>query len=413
MADSKKLKDMYDVIVVGGGPAGSTCATYCAMQGKKVLLVDRAVFPRDKTCGDATSGKSLEIMKELGIKDTIKWVEHAKINGVTFSSPKGTVINIESNRKEKDEPAGIVCRREIFDNLIFQNTKKYCAVVEGFFVNDVIKENGFVTGVVGTDMKTKNKYIFKSKIVVGADGSYSVVANSVGQTNKDTKHQVAAVRAYYDNVEGMIDQIELHFVEGIIPGYFWIFPLPDKKANVGIGMVVKDMKEKKINLTKSMMDIIEKHPVFKDRFKDAKMQGKVKSWFLPLGSARIKTYGNGFLLVGDAASLIDPFSGKGIDNSMISGKIAAGVNKEAFEKNDFSDETLKTYQKLLFDELGPSLDTSYNLQKWGRKKWLVNFIIDKAKKKPELKQAISDAISDGSKQGQFTSPLFYFRMILT
>ena len=99
MPYSKKLKESYDVIVVGGGPAGSSCASYLGKQGKDVLLLDRAVFPRDKTCGDASSGKSIQIMKELGIKDGVNAVEHARMHGITFSSPKGEVINLETGDK--------------------------------------------------------------------------------------------------------------------------------------------------------------------------------------------------------------------------------------------------------------------------------------------------------------------------
>lgn len=406
------IKSHYDVIVVGGGPSGSSAATFLGMAGKDVLLLDRAKFPREKTCGDGISGKSVHVLQELGITEGIKNVEHLDMYGVTFSSPKGVVVQIPAAKEKEKTPPGYVCRREVFDDLLFQNAKNQATVIEQFNVDELIMENGAMTGVNGTNMATKEKMTFKAKIVVIANGAGSVFTEKLGLKNNKPEHQVSALRAYYEGVEGVTDQIELHFVKEALPGYFWIFPLPDKKANVGIGMLVPDIQKNKINMEKVMYDIIEKHPMFAARFKNAKKITEVKRWHLPLGSWRpSKAYGNGFVLVGDCASLIDPFTGEGIGNALISGKIASKIIVEAFEKNDFSETVLSKYHTELYDEVGDELKTSYNLQRLGTNTWVLNMIIDKASRSSYVRDAISSTLLNPEAQKKFTDHVFILRCL--
>ena len=236
------MAEEYDVIVLGGGPSGSSTAAFLSQAGKKVLLLDRAKFPRDKICGDGISGRSVSVLKELGVLENFKDVEHMEMHGITFSSPNGTVVPISSRKEGMTELPGFICRREVFDNVIFQFAKNLCAkTIEGFLATDLIMDGSRVAGVKGNfngkDME------FRAKMFVGADGVAGITARKLDAVNTDENHQCAAVRCYYEGVEGMEDRIELHFIKGVLPGYFWIFPLPDKKANVGIGMLVKDRFE--------------------------------------------------------------------------------------------------------------------------------------------------------------------------
>ncbi len=402
----------FDVIVVGGGPAGSSCTAFLAKAGKKVLLLDRATFPRDKTCGDGISGRSVGVLNELGLLSEIAKVEHLDMYGVTFSNPKGKVVPIGAPRNENSPPPGFVCRREVLDNVLFQNAKKLAAkTIEGFFVTEVILEGDKVVGVKG---KLKDKEMeFRSKVVVGSDGAGSILAKKLGPTNQDEAHQCAGIRCYYEGVEGMIDQIELHFIDGVLPGYFWIFPLPNKRANVGIGMLVSDMKKKKVNLQKLMFETIEKNPTFKERFKNAKRLNEVKSWILPLASKvpSLKIYGNGYVLCGDAASLIDPFTGEGIGNALTSGKHAAKAIVAAFEKNDFSAQTLSEYQKSLWEKIGEEVQTNYKMQNLVNYPFMINLVVDKASRSKDIKAAISNALINPDGKKTVVGPMFILKAL--
>ena len=134
---------------------------------------------------------------------------------------------------------------------------------------------------------------------------------------------------------------------------------------------------------------------------------------MPLGSTHRKNHGNGWVLIGDAASLIDPFSGEGVGNAMTSGKIAAKHIARALKENDISEANLSLYDKELWETIGPELRTSYNLQKLGRSKLLLNIVIDKAATKPKVREAISGMLANEEAKTQLISPLGLIKLMLS
>jgi geranylgeranyl reductase family protein len=401
-----KLKKAYDVIIVGAGPAGSTTAAFLGKRGHEVLLIDKAKFPRDKTCGDAISG-SLRTQESLGLTPIIKEHPHAEIRRAFFSSPNGNTLAIEF------KGVGYCCRRYIYDNLIFQKGKEQASVIEEFMVTGLLTEDGYVCGVRGKD-KNGKEHSIKAKVVVGADGAHSVVARDTGCLDLDPEHTITAVRCYYKNVKDVDNAIELHFVNEIIPGYFWIFPLEKNCANVGIGMVIKEYQKKKWKMTDKMFEIIAHNPLFKERFKEAQLDEKtVKAWTLPVGSKRRKSHGNGFVLVGDAAGLIDPFTGEGISNSMKSGELAAEWIDKALTAGDVSGTFLRQYADAVWDALGDRLRTSHKLQKLGRNKSLVNLVVNKASKSRQIQDALREIMDNSEQRGKLANPLFYLKLLLS
>jgi len=396
--------EQYDVIVIGGGPSGSSCTAFLAKAGKNVLLLDRAKFPRDKTCGDGISGSSVGVLKELGLLDNVKSIEHADMYGVTFSSPNGTTVPIAAKRAD-GFPPGFVCRREVFDNFLFQNAKSLCAkTMEGFFAEDFIRNGDAIVGVKGNYEGKPME--FQAKVVVCADGAAGMTARKLGVNNQAEDHQFAGIRAYYDNVEGMADRIEIHFIKEALPGYFWIFPLPGKRANVGLAMLVSDVKKKKANLSSILNDTIAKNPVFKDRFANSKRISDLKSWLLPVNTKKPKAAGNGYVLVGDTASLIDPFMGEGIGNALTSGKLAAKTILAAFKENDFSEKSLSRYDADLNAAIARQVKMNYRLQRMATSAFLTDFLIGRAKKSKYVRDAITDSLLDTEDYKKLTDPLF-------
>jgi len=403
----------YDVIIAGGGPGGSTAAAFLGQAGLSVLLLEKAQYPRDKTCGDAISGKSMGILRKLGLVEQVRNAPNAVIEGVIFSAPNGKTVTIPFPARPDRSAPGFCCRRLVYDNILFQNAKKHATVLEKHAVNDVIVENGFVVGVKVTDLATNQPKEFRARMVVGADGSQSIVAAKMGRQDTPEKHHCTALRVYYKNVKDLTPNIELHFVDSILPGYFWIFPLENGTANVGIGMVTSDMKKNKVNLRQVTLDTIASHPMFQKRFEGAEAMGPIQGWTLPFGSHHRKTYGNGFLLVGDAASLIDPFTGEGIGNAMTSGYIASQVITEALKTGDVSEAALKVYDQKLWAEIGPELKTSYQLQKVGRITPLLNFVVGKAASSQKVRDTISGMLGNEEAKKEFTGPLFYLKLLLS
>ena len=405
------MPDVYDAIVVGAGPSGSSCAAFLAGKGRSVLLLDKAKFPRDKTCGDGISGKSVRLLRELGVIGELERRPHSQIKGVIFSSPSGQILDVPLPKDA--QISGYCCRREVFDNLLFETAKARGATTrERFQVSDVIMDGGKAVGVRGLDLEGRKEMEFRGRVIVGADGATSLVAKKLSENSIDPRHHVVAIRAYYKGVKGLRDSIELHFIESILPGYFWIFPLEDGLANVGIGILTSEMQKRRINLEQSMYDAIRNVPMFRERFAEAERVSPVKGWNLPLGSHHRRAHGDGFVLVGDAASLVDPFTGEGIGNALLSGKHAAEVIDEALAREDTSAGALSEYERRLWGEIENELRTSYNLQKLGMHKFILNFVIDAAASDPAVRDVIAHTLVSEEAKKDLLSPFFYLKTVV-
>jgi geranylgeranyl reductase family protein len=403
--------------VVGGGPAGTTCALYAGRAGLDVLLVDRARFPRDKICGDVIPRKGVECLRELGLLDRLERAPHVRAGGVVFSAPDGSVaaVPFAPARAAPDAaPRGYVCyvcRRQVFDDILFQAARERVETRERFRVEDLLVEDGRVRGVAGRDAKGRRVEI-AAGVVAGADGYGSIVARRLGLYAHDPDHWAVATRAYYRGVEGMSDAIEIHFVEDILPGYFWIFPLEDGLVNAGLGMLHRELKQRGIGLRRAHVDAT-RAEFFRDRFAGAELIGEIAGWNLPLGSKQRPVHGDGFLLLGDAAGLVNPFSGEGIGNAMWSGRIAAEAVAAARRETGATAGAPQAYADRLWAELGPSLRLGHSLQRLGRCRPLLNLVIGRAAKNPEVREWIAQMMAGAVSKRSLRSPLTYLRLLFS
>ena len=404
---------MYDLIIVGAGPAGTSAALYGNRLGLQTLLLDKSKFPRDKTCGDALSGKSVKILNDLNLVEGVNKLDGSIIKRIIFANPKHSECELLLDKSlNKDHIShGYVIPRITFDNYMLEQAKKVSDVEEGFFVKDLLFDDKRVVGVSGkTDNGDRKEY--RANIVLGADGPNSIVSKKAGLYQMGMDHTAVGIRCYYENVKDLTDQIELHYVEEINPGYFWIFPAGKNRANIGVGLLKSIVKKESRKLSEIMTKIIESDH-FKDRFSDAVPIEKPTGWNLPLGSIKRKNHGEGFLLLGDAAGLVDPFTGEGIGNAMVSGLIAAETAAQAKEKNDFSKKYLKKYDKKLWDHLGSELNTSAKLLKLARSKFLLNFVIDRAARSEKVRNIISGMLANEIPKTELSNPLFYLKILFS
>lgn len=402
----------YDLIIVGAGPAGSSAAYFNSQKGKRVLLIDKNQFPRDKICGDGVTGKSLGILDEMGLSKEVAGIKQISSNGVLICSPNKNDLRIDIQSPE-DPFSAFSIDRYIFDEMLFNKAKNSVISNNGSVIHekvvDLILEKDRVVGV-----KTNNsEYI--ANLVIGAGGYNCPVSKFVLERNnilkQDRNNYSSAIREYWEGIEGSRGDFEIHFVEGILPGYFWIFPISETKFNIGVGMLLSDMDNQKVKL-KKMLDYIVNESYLKERFKNANpIENTRKGWLLPLGSPRKgdfqprKNYFNGCLLIGDSASLVDPFTGEGIGNALVSGKLTSNYSF-------INEETGSEYQKELWELIGKELTNSYKLQKLLKRKWLVNWFIKKATKKPKLQEIITDMLHNKETQDAFNSKWFLFKTLL-
>jgi len=406
-------KSIYDIIIVGAGPAGTSAALFAKRNGLEPLLLEKSVFPRDKICGDALSGKSVRILRELDLLEKTRYLPGAHIKRITFGGPKYQKFDLHlKGDSEGKNDEGFSIRREIFDEMMFRSVQEAgIDTIEGFTVNRINKKNGYVTGVTGIQKESNEECTFSSKLILGADGYNSIVSKELGLYNMDMEHTSVGIRCYYENVKDLTDQIELHYVPELNPGYLWIFPSDGNRANIGAGLSKDDAKQKKINLVNVMEDILSKPP-FAERFSEATPLEKAKGWNLPLGSIHRKNYGNGFMLLGDAAGIIDPFTGEGIGNALVSGKIAADIAKQALSVNDCSSNILKAYDVQLWKALGSELKVSTKLQNLAKSKFLLNFVISRASRNEEIREIISGMLANEIPKENLNNPFFYLKLLI-
>ena len=404
-----------DVLIIGAGPAGASTALFLAKQGIASTIIDRATFPRDKICGDALSGKVVEVLNKLD-KTLVSELNTNPVLlgswGVTFIAPNGKALRVPfTTKKEKATAPGFISKRLDFDNWLVQKLKQEPLIHlhEATEVRNYGRTNNRI------EATSKDGKTFRAKIVIAADGAYSTFTKDIAGLVTEPEHNCFGLRAYYKNVKGMDTEnfIELHFLKGVLPGYFWIFPLPDGEANIGIGMRADKMAAKKINLKKALQTALENNPALKERFSEAEQIGEVKLHGLPLGSKRRAISGDNYMLVGDAALLIDPFTGEGIGNAMMSGMYAAKQAAECLMVNDFMANSIRSYDKELYNRLWPELLISYRMQQLVNFPWLFNFVVNKANSNKVLRETISCMFEDIDMRARLKSPSFYFNLLFS
>jgi geranylgeranyl reductase family protein len=361
---------MYDIAICGAGPAGSTCALALKNSGLNVVLIDKAIFPRDKICGDAVSSVAKRVLRQINPQyetELLQFEPKACIKKAKLYSPKFESLEIEFSK------IGYCIKRVDFDNWLFNlatRENKALTLLMGNAIKDIEQQEYF-------NIKFDNGKQISARFLIACDGAHSIAAKKIANIKVNRKHYSGAVRQYYQNVAGLTaDALEVYFLKDYLPGYFWIFPLPNNQANVGFGMLSDTIAKNKIDLKKSLNRIIHQIPEVARRFKNAHPLEDIKGFGLPLGSKKYNISGNGYMLCGDAAALIDPFSGEGIETAMESGKFAAEQVIRCFEHNNFSASFTKQYDERVYAKMWPNFKNHYLLQKLlGNKKWLINSLI--------------------------------------
>ena len=339
------LQNKYDVVVVGGGPAGSMAAWEAAKGGVSVCMLekDRDIgYP--VRCGEAAGESGLRQFVE--IEDS--WIAE-KITSVKLVSPNLTSVDIDFAAE-----TGYILNRRIFD----YDLSRYAAnagaeVYTKAYVKNVLANNGEVNGVV-LDYLGEEKQI-QAKIVIGADGLTSRVGRWAGlKTLVRMKDMESAVQYSVANVDiepnKMIMYVGMNHAPG---GYIWVFPKGKKFANIGIGISGKYSKHK--SAQKYLDEFMERE--YPDAAILTTMCGGV-----PCAKPMEKPVADGIMLVGDAAHQINPMTGGGIVAGMKGGWIAGQVATEAIKKNDYSEDSLLEYPKRMRKDFGKNHERFYKIK---------------------------------------------------
>jgi len=344
---NKKLT--CDILVVGMGPGGSTAARYAAKGGAKVIAIDkRAEIGTPIQCAE---GVSESVFEKLELEPNPRWISRS-VPYVRLVSPSGHVVDLNDERVAKIK-FGFVLDRKVFDKDLAT-----FAVIEGA---DMHLKTRFVTGerLENGTMRVYARQFgeditIDAKMIIAADGVASRVGPFFGiKTFVPLKHIESCVQYEMTGME-LDDAIEMYFGKDVAPGgYVWIFPKSEDTANVGIG-IIPSLTDKN---AKYYLDKFLETPRMKGaRFVELNAGG------VPVSRPLEETYGDGILLVGDAARLVNPLTGGGITTAIVSGKYAGKVAAEAVSANNFGKEYLMRYQELWQDDFGKSLEVYFKAQ---------------------------------------------------
>jgi len=344
------MKTITGIIVVGGGPCGSFTAMNLADYGANVTVFEEhGEIGVPSHCPGHLSIKGL---KQLGLYPLPARIVENTFYGANFHSPKGRSFSVHFS-----QPVTCVVDRVQFDKYIAEMAAdagaRYCLNSR---VESLIIEDDFVKGVsVKQNEKTEEK--FSAKIVVDAEGISSGILKSAGLPFLDRHMLVNGVQAEVENVRDIEpDMVEVFFGKDYAPGFYaWLIPKGDGKAKVGLATKTGNPKE----LLKRLML---KHPVASKKLRTAKIL-QIHFHPLTLGGPIPKTYADGFLAVGDAASQVKPTTGGGVIFGMTCARVAAEVAYEALGENDFSSKVLSKYQKRCGEILSFDVKVMLNVRK--------------------------------------------------
>ncbi len=306
---------IYDVVIVGAGPAGATAAVVLARAGRSVLLVDKAEFPRDKCCGDGLTTLALRELEALGLQPSTipNW---RTVDAAWVRSPSGREVCVPLPVGEGTF-AATTPRRELDAALVQLALDAGVAMREGHGITGVVQHDDRID-VTFRDMATVH-----ARYLIAADGMWSPTRKLLGLDDHGYRGEWHAFRQYARNVTGTAaERMWVWFEPDLLPGYMWSFPLPDGRVNIGFGIqrggvhAVGDMAA-------LWRDLLDRPHVIEALGPAYELEDRHTAWPIPAGIDRAVLSAGRVLFVGDAARATDVMTGEGIGQAILTGRLAA------------------------------------------------------------------------------------------
>ena len=341
-----------DVIVVGGGPAGSSTAWFLASRGMDVLLLDRARFPRDKVCSEYLSPQASRILEAMGALKSVEAAGAAQLSGMMVRAPSGESFRghfAGAHGFKGFRDTGLALRRTILDSILLDRARAGgTRVREDTRVVDLARDgHGRVSGAVIADSDGRRAAL-GARLVVGADGLRSIVSRRLGLARRSRWPSRIALVAHYTDVAGMDGVGEMHVDT---QGYLGLAPVGNGLINVAVVVPVSRARDLAGARSEFFEDWIDDRPHLRERFAGARQVTPVRATG-PFASAVRRAWAPGAAVVGDAADFFDPFTGEGIYAALRGGEMLSGYLLESLASPRTGDAPLAAYDRARREEFG-------------------------------------------------------------
>ncbi len=378
-----------DICIIGAGPAGATASLFLGKAGIPHLILDAATFPRDKICGDGLDLKVWRVLRhfdpEITENEVFANADFLQSWGLRCTAPNGKSNDFVNRPRpgEPNYPLIWTAKRLHFDNFLAKKIDPRWADFRQATKVERIARDGAGWKIFAKNLADGAEMEISAHLILAADGDHSIMLHTLGERKIERRHYAGTLRQYWRGIEGIHPKnlIEVYFPPGLPMSYFYMFPLPNGEANVGYGMTSEIASADKHNLRQIFAQILENDPVIAPRFRNAEPLETPIGWGIPLASRRRKAFGDGYLLLGDAASLVCPGSGEGIGTGMMSGLIAARFAERALAVGRFDAEIFKNYDREIYRRLHDEI-RNYNwlmqTQPWRFYEWGLNRLIPSA-----------------------------------
>src|ERR1700733_2107640 len=262
-----------DAIVVGGGPAGAAAAARLAARGFRTVLIDRATFPRDKVCGDFVGPTALAELADLGVAQAEAFRATSKMADLALHVDADQLTVMGIPQVDGLPGYGSVIPRLQLDAWILDAARQAGATILDGRKAEAVEQSPDAITVRGRS--AAGPWQLRPRLLLGADGSNSMVARTLRGGVPPSQDRIMAVRAYFDGVEGPDGQGDVWFRGGTFPGYHWLFPTGGGSANLGVGMVASTYPRSARNLREMLLGLIAEDASVRDRLRGARMRGKI------------------------------------------------------------------------------------------------------------------------------------------
>lgn len=341
------MTELFDAAVVGAGPAGSAAAITLARADCRVLLLDRRAFPRDKPCGDLIGVRAMRAALRLGVPRSAM-EEYGRVRGAVVTSDAGSLDLAPGSRWGRRLLAGSDARvvpRWIFDDLLVRRALQEGAECRQATVRGVGPwERG--VRVVSAERTSGSLSVAARAVVIAGGYGCRLAADAASDERGEEPARGIAVRGYFRDVACPADRVVFSLERWLLPGYGWIFPLPDGKANVGVGRLAtpNDAGKDGPHLNELWARFTEdpRSPAA-SWCKNAVVEARPRSWPLDLGPRRRRLTADGLVVAGEAAGLVGPLTGAGIAFALESGERAGRVIAAALAMGEATINGLRPY----------------------------------------------------------------------